>query len=188
MDPDTDRRILAELIALLGRLAYGGGRLAALTPAQWAVLRYFARANRFSRTISSFAEFHATTRGTASQTVKALVESGYVTRTRSPLDGRSTRFDLTDQAHAALKEDPFNDVAWAVGELPSKARAEAAGSLRRILAELVKVRGGKEFGTCPSCGYFGRCEDGETFRCHYFGAAVEPLELELLCSNFAREA
>lgn len=188
MDSDTDRRVLAELIVLLGRLAYGGGRLAALTPAQWAVLRYFARANRFSRTVSSFAEFHATTRGTASQIVKALVESGYLTRTRSSVDGRSTRFDLTDQAHSALSEDPLSDVAKAVGQLPAKAREETAGSLRRILAELVKVRGGKEFGTCPSCGHLERCEDGETFRCQYFGVAVGPFELELLCSNFAGEA
>jgi len=188
IDPETERRTLAELIVLLGRLAYGGGRLAGLTPAQWAVLRYFARANRFSRTVSSFAEFHATTRGTASQTVKALTESGYLTRTRSSLDGRSIRFDLTDQAHVALREDPLNDVARAVDQLPPKARAEAARSLRRILADLAKRRGAKEFGTCASCGHLERSEDGDTFRCHYFDAAVEPLELELLCSNFTREA
>lgn len=188
MDPETDRRTLAELLVLLGRLAYSGGRLAGLTPAQWAVLRYFARANRFSRTVSSFADFHATTRGTASQTVKALVQSGYLTRTRSSLDGRSVRFDMTEQAHAALREDPLDDVASAVGQLPLKARAEATGSLRRILAELARRRGGKEFGTCASCGHVERCGDGDTFRCHYFGAAVEPFELELLCSNFTRDA
>ena len=65
MDQGTRERTLAELIVFLGRLAYGGDRLTGLTPVQRAVLRYFARANRFSRTVSSFAEFHATTRGTA---------------------------------------------------------------------------------------------------------------------------
>src|ERR1700730_8622173 len=33
---------------------------------------FFARANSFSRTPSAFAEFQATTRGTASQAIKAL--------------------------------------------------------------------------------------------------------------------
>lgn len=184
----TTGRDVAELIAHLGRVAYSGGRRHVLTAAQWAALRYFGRANRFSRTTSGFAEFHGTTRGPASQTVKALVEHGYLSRTRSSLDGRSVRFDLTGQAHAALQEDPLNDVAEAVRQLPPKARAAVAGSLRRVLAELARRRGGGEFGRCASCGHLKRCEDGDTFRCQYFGAVVEPPELELFCSHFATEA
>ena len=48
-----------------------------LSPAQWMALRYFARANPFSRTPSAFAAFQATTRGTASQAIKALEASGW---------------------------------------------------------------------------------------------------------------
>ncbi len=188
MDQGTTERTLAEFIIFLGRLAYGGGRLAGLTPAKWAVLRYFARANRFSRIVSSFAEFHATTRGTVSQTVKVLVEHGYLSRTRSSLDGRSIRFDLTEQAHAALREDPVEDVARAVSQLPPQAQAEMAGSLRRILAELARRRGGRNFGSCATCGHLNRCEDGDTFRCRYFGAVIERPELDLFCSNFMRDA
>ncbi len=187
MAQTTTGRDVAELIAHLGRVAYSGGRRHVLTAAQWAALRYFGRANRFSRTTSGFAEFHGTTRGTASQTVKALVEHGYLSRTRSLLDGRSICFDLTGQGHAALKEDPLNDVAKAVSQLPRKARAAVAGSLRQVLAELARRRGGKEFGSCPSCGHLERYEDGVTFQCHCFGAIVKPPELELLCSNFTTD-
>ena len=52
-------RAVAELIAHLVYIAHGDGFVAGLTPAQWAALRYFASANRFSRTPSAFAEFHA---------------------------------------------------------------------------------------------------------------------------------
>ena len=52
-------RATAELIVHLGRIAQGDGFVAGLTPAQWTALRYFASANRFSRTPSAFAEFHA---------------------------------------------------------------------------------------------------------------------------------
>ena len=56
---------VAEQIVHLARLVHGGASDQCLTPAQWTALRYFARANRFSRTPSAFSEFHATTRGTA---------------------------------------------------------------------------------------------------------------------------
>jgi len=91
-------RGVAELVVQLGRIAHGYGYTEGLTPAQWSALRYLSRANRFSRTVSAFAEFHATTRGTASQTVKCLVARGYLSRTRSPRDGRSARLQVTDNA------------------------------------------------------------------------------------------
>ena len=73
-------RAIADMILHLGRASqdYEAG----LSPAQWTALRYLARANRFSRTVSAFAEFHATTRGTASQTVKGLVARGFVKKTK----------------------------------------------------------------------------------------------------------
>src|ERR1700737_2503624 len=77
-------RVIAELVLRLGRIASGEGLVEGLTPAQWTVLRYFARANRFSRTPSAFAAFHGTTRGTASQTIKNLEIQGYLTRMRWP--------------------------------------------------------------------------------------------------------
>ena len=91
----------------LSRAALGEGFVEALTSAQWMALRYFCRANRFSRTVSVFAEFHATTRGTASQTVKGLIEQGYLARIPSETDGRSARVDLTDNAKAILARDPL---------------------------------------------------------------------------------
>src|SRR5262249_11418773 len=69
-DRKMSERAIAESIVHLGHIAQGDGFVAGRTPAQWTALRYFARANRFSRTPSAFAEFHGTTRGTASQTTK----------------------------------------------------------------------------------------------------------------------
>jgi hypothetical protein len=55
-------RTVAEMVVHLGRRVCRDGDL---TAAQWRALRYVSRANRFSRTISAFAEFHLTTKGTA---------------------------------------------------------------------------------------------------------------------------
>src|SRR6516165_6731346 len=76
-------RETAELLLLLGRLVQTEGYDGQLSPAQWMALRFFARANSFSRTPSAFAEFQATTRGTASQAIKALEAGGYLLRQRS---------------------------------------------------------------------------------------------------------
>jgi DNA-binding MarR family transcriptional regulator len=74
-------------------------------------LRFFARANWFSRTPSAFAEFQATTRGTATQTIKALEAGGYLVRQRLESDGRSVSLQLTDKGREALARDPFEVLA-----------------------------------------------------------------------------
>ena len=53
-------RETAELLLVVGRLVQTEGYDGELSPAQWMALRFFARANSFSRTPSAFAEFQAT--------------------------------------------------------------------------------------------------------------------------------
>ncbi len=95
-------RETAELLVQVGRLVKAEGYDGKLSPAQWMALRYFARANPFSRTPSAFAEFQATTRGTASETIKALEAGGYLVRQRSKADGRSVSVQLTSKGKRAL--------------------------------------------------------------------------------------
>src|SRR6202048_1547438 len=100
-------RETAELLLQVGRLVQTEGYDGELSPAQWMALRFFARANSFSRTPSAFAEFQATTRGTASQAIKALEAGGYLVRQRSQADGRSVTLRLTDKGNEVIARDPF---------------------------------------------------------------------------------
>jgi hypothetical protein len=59
-------RETAELLLLVGRLVQAESYDGKLSPTQWMALRFFARANQFSRTPWAFTEFQATTRGIAS--------------------------------------------------------------------------------------------------------------------------
>src|SRR5438876_12349858 len=115
-------RETAELLLLAGRLVQAEGYHGELSPAQWMALRYFARANPFSRTPSALAEFQATTRGTASQAIKALETGGYLVRHRSKADGRSVSLRLTDKGKEALTRDPFEVLVRAVDTLDAKER------------------------------------------------------------------
>ena len=183
-----DSRIIAELILHLGRIASREALVEGLTPAQWAALRYFARANRFSRTPSAFAAFHGTTRGTASQTIKSLETKGYLTRMRSDADGRSARLDLANKARAILSNDPFEALVRAAGALPQGVRDHFANALQRMLGQVARETGKPSFGTCASCEHLegdGCCREGRApYAC---GFASEPLllkELDDLCINF----
>ncbi len=185
--PSCDRAV-AELIHQLGRLAYGEGFVAGLTAAQWTTLRYFARANRFSRTVSAFADFHATTRGTASQTVKSLVAQGYLNRTRSTKDGRSARLDVTTKGHGILLDDPFETLVQAVAAVPPGVLPKLATSLERMLGHVARERGKLPFGTCPTCKHLvgeGRGTlDQLSYACGLVGEPLADRELDENCVNF----
>jgi DNA-binding MarR family transcriptional regulator len=180
-------RALAELALQLGRLAYSECALEGLTPAQLAALRYFSRANRFSRTVSAFADYHATTRATVSQMTNSLVEHGYLRRRRSARDGRSRRFDLTGRARRLLKKDPFESVVLAAQQLAPATRVRTVRCLRRILSELAAARGRAIFGFCEQCQYLQISDvaSGETYTCGLLEAPLALEETLQLCVRFA---
>ena len=183
---EASAQILAELIAQLGRAAYGNGSDEELTPAQWMALRYFSRANRFSRTSSAFADYHATTRGTASQTVRRLVEKGHLTRRPSVIDGRSVQIELTEKGRGTLRHDPLEALALSLRTIPIRTRADITWRLERVRECLGRERGERLFGVCPSCRHLegeGSAVEGH-YSCRLFCEPLQAEELEQLCVNF----
>ena len=181
-------RAIAELVFHLGRIASGEGLVEGLTAVQWAVLRYFSQANRFSRTPSAFAAFHATTRGTASVTIKNLRTQGYLTRIRSENDKRSVRLALTEKAKGILTNDPLESLVRAADSLPPSVQSHFSDALQRMLGQVSQERGRPPFGTCTSCQHLESDDcsrEGQTpYEC---GFTSEPLlleELEGVCINF----
>ena len=183
-----DSRVIAELVLHLGRMASGDGLVEGLTAAQWAALRYFARANRFSRTPSAFATFHGTTRGTASQTIKSLETQGYLTRVRSEADRRSVRLVLTDKARAILENDLFETLVRAADALPTGVRGHFANALQRMLGQVALERGKPTFGTCASCTHLegdGCSREGQApYSCGFASERLLLEELDGVCINF----
>src|SRR5271163_2873515 len=148
-------RETAELLLLVGRLVQAEGYHGELSPAQWMALRFFARANKFSRNPSGFAEFQATTRGTASQAVKALEAGGYLVRQRSEADGRSVTLRLTDKGKEANARDPFEVLVRAVDALDPEVQTAVHYALHHVLTTLAASGAHRRFGVCRDCGYLG---------------------------------
>jgi DNA-binding MarR family transcriptional regulator len=184
-------RETAELLLLVGRLVQTESYDGELSPAQWMALRFFARANSFSRTPSAFAEFQATTRGTASQAIKALEAAGYLVRQRSRADGRSVTLRLTTKGNKMIARDPFEVLVRAVGSLDAQVQSAMRDALHDVLTTVAASGAHRHFGICEDCGYLG----GETSRsstsatrsaprCLLFSTSIEPEDARLLCVHF----
>jgi DNA-binding MarR family transcriptional regulator len=180
----TDRlEKLAEMLVHVGRSARAEGREDILTAAQWTALRFFARANRASRTPSAFASFQATTRGTASQVIKSLVQGGFLERHASDTDKRSARFEVTAQGREILERDPLRHLVEALSALSDADHATLARTLPDIASHLARRRGDRGFGTCGDCRYF-EDRDGAAY-CACVASDLAPFEIGQLCANFS---
>ena len=184
-------RETAELLLLVGRLVQADGYEGELSPAQWMALRFFSRANSFSRTPSAFAEFQATTRGTASQAIKALEAGGYLVRQRSQADGRSVTLRLTDKGHEVIARDPFEVLVRAVGSLDAQEQAAMRDAMHQVLNTIAASGAHRHFGVCQDCAYLGEgmyCDSTNVNRsalgCLLFGVPIEPDDAVLLCVHF----
>jgi DNA-binding MarR family transcriptional regulator len=162
-----------------------------LSPAQWMALRFFARANQFSRNPSAFAEFQATTRGTASQAIKALGAGGYLVRQRSEADGRSVTLRLTDKGKEAIARDPFEALVRAVDSLDPKEQTAVHHALHHVLTAVAASGAHRHFGVCQDCAYLGGetcCSTRATrsaVECLLFRVPIEPEDFGLLCVHFS---
>jgi len=184
-------RKTAELLLQVGRLVQAESYDGELSPAQWMALRYFARANPFSRNPSAFAEFQATTRGTASQAIKALEASGYLVRHRSKADGRSVSLRLTSKGKKALARDPFEVLVRAVDALDANEQAAMHQTLHQVLTTVAASGAHRCFGVCQDCTYLGEevwcsvtAANPSARECALLGVPIQPEDADLLCVHF----
>lgn len=125
-----------------------------LSGAQWAAVRFLARSNAISRKPSVFAEFHGTTRGTASQTLKSLETAGLAWREKDKTDGRSVRFSLTEVGEAIAQNDPVLRLSRVVNSLSDSDREKLGDLVEQLSVELAQVSANRCLGCCYQCHHF----------------------------------
>ncbi len=184
-EDETDQILhLARLVQ--SGTSTGGGSEPPLTPAQWTALRYFARANRFSRTPSAFSEFNATTRGTASQVVKSLIGMGLLQRHANETDGRSALIEITEAGRARLRDDPTAALGAAIAALEPGLRAALSEGIAALTSNLARQKGAPVFGNCRDCRH---CDlEAQAAWCHCTQSRLDPVEMGALCIDFAPTA
>ena len=177
----TDATRALSLLSRLSRLADSESWSDDLNPAQRAALEYLSRANRFSRAPSHVAEYLGTTRGTASQTLKALARKGYVTEDSAPSDRRSIAYQLTGTGRAVLAEAGL--VQRSLEATGPDLTARLARELEHVLAEALRHSGGRAFGICRSCRHFEPAAIGGT--CRLLSVPLLPEDTRQICHEHA---
>lgn len=185
----TLAREAIDLLMQAGNCRHFDGTRHGLRDREWMVLRFLARANRFSRTPSALAEFVGTTRATASQMVKRLEGKGYLERRRSAEDQRSVTLYVTPRGEKFLARDPINPLVNAVGALDAGG-TKLRDILRRLLDLLGTTQHGHHVDSCRECMFLTSNRAERTgkaaaeFTCRFFRAAIETEEIDLPCLNF----
>ena len=173
----SDTRALSELILRLARLELAGAWQDDLNPAQRAALAYLARANRFSRAPSQVADYLGTTRGTVSQTLKALGNKGHIAAEAAPGDRRSIRYRVTDRGRAevALR----GGLEPALTELDPDTRGALHALLDDLLGKAIQANRSRPFGLCEDCAHFR--PDGPGGFCKLLSESLAPEEKRQIC-------
>ena len=185
----TDFGALGPTASLVDRLAravhclqYAEG----LNPAQWVALRFLGCANRYSRTPTGLAEFLATTKGTASQTIKSLEQKGFVQRAQHATDRRKCLLELTDRGREVLARDPLRRVQAAAAGCEAEVDS-AVAILARLVRQIQEGCGMREFGVCLQCGHRKAgtpCSKGSENVCGLTGEAIGQPDIKKICVNF----
>jgi len=153
--------------------------LAELPPIQVSALQYLARCNHYSNTPLGVTDYLGLTKGTVSQSLKALEAKGLIRKQPDEHDKRSVHLELTEEGRALIVEltPPafLREAAAAMG-----ARAD---ELERLLKELLITIQRREqvpsFGLCHSCRFHQQRNGGP-----FCGLTQEPLAREavaLIC-------
>lgn len=176
-----------DLIERLARLIRSARRRhAELDPVHWEALRFFGRANRYSRNPTALTRYLAATKGTVSQTIAALERRALLEREPDERDGRSIRLALTTAGRRLIARDPL---AVALERLGRTDLAQLEDGLGDLLATVQRANDHRPFGICQRCRHFLRDDAaGERGGPHRCGLTREPLsdnEATLICAEHA---
>lgn len=134
-------------------------------------------------TVGVLADMMQLTPPTISDSMKALVRKGYLTRQKSEEDGRVAYFHLTKKGGdlAGRLESWADPIEESIRGLTRKQQLDLLGALTRVLRDQVDAGFTPAEAMCVSCGYFKSVsEEGHRFYCERLD---ELLSLEDLCTD-----
>ncbi|MGV8844788.1 MAG: MarR family winged helix-turn-helix transcriptional regulator [Pseudomonas sp.] len=144
--------------------------LADLQPIQISALIYLSRCNRYSNTPLGVTDYLGLTKGTVSQSLKALEAKGLIVKARDARDKRSVHLQLTETART-LVETLLPPAFLSAGETRMGKRGpQLEALLGELLSEVQRCADVPSFGLCATCRFHQQV-DGQPF----CGLTQEPL-------------
>ncbi|MEN0105559.1 MAG: MarR family winged helix-turn-helix transcriptional regulator [Pseudomonas sp.] len=154
---------LLERLASLSRIWFRQNPLLAeLQPIQLSALMYLARCNHYSNTPLGVTDYLGLTKGTVSQSLKALEAKGLISKSQSERDKRSVHLVLSDAARELL-DALLPPTFLAEGEAGmGERRAQLQDLLGELLRNVQLSTDVPSFGLCASCRFHQQV-DGQPF-------------------------
>jgi len=179
----TDRHThISELLERIGRLMTMEAHAEGLLPVHWEALRYLQRANRFSMTAAALTAYLGLTKGTVSQTLKALESKSLVKKRVNSNDRRSNYLSLTAKGRNLLRRDPLSESVYAIKQLSNKSQSALDTGLGAVLSARLASQNRQPFGQCRDCRYFAQHHpDGEPNYCLLLKETIAESEIESIC-------
>lgn len=159
-------RICALFRAQLRRVSNEHG----LKLVQLEALVYLSSANRYSDTPLALTEYLALTKGTVSQTLKALEQRGLIEKTPDPSDKRVQHCAVTPEG-AAVVADALR--------VPEAGGPALHAALTTVLRTLQQTADARTFGVCHSCVHHQ--VQGTRTRCGLTGEPLRKVDRDKLC-------
>ncbi len=181
MDQNSAEHI-AALIERIGRLLTVEAHAHGLLPVQWEALRYVHRANRFSRTAAALTAYLGITKGTVSQTLKALQAKGLISKKTNAADRRINQLMLTPRGEALLQHDPLQQTVEALQHQDAALQSGLAVGLESLLRARLQAQQRRPFGQCRDCRYFAVDHaEGSPHFCQLLGEPLAAADAVAIC-------
>lgn len=140
-DPHRNLTALAVLLEQTARQIYPERSPQAMHPGQWAALRYLASTDWEGATVAGLARYLGVTLAPASRAVSALIRKGLVKGEPDARDRRIVRLSLTPEGEELIAQDPIQQLARIIGELPKERQHEFTATLEHIFNRLGQKKG-----------------------------------------------
>ena len=150
-----------------------------LQPIQLSALMYLGRCNRYSDTPLAVTEYLGLTKGTVSQSLKALEGKGLLIKRPDVRDKRSVHLVLTAPAQALLDAVIPPDFLVAAAQRMGADATVLEGLLLELLRNIQQGENVPSFELCRTCRLHQTDADGA-----FCGLTQEPLEskeIDLIC-------
>ncbi len=177
---------LIDLFDRLARVAGNDRTAQGLNPVQWEALRFFARANRFSRNPSGLRQYLGVTKGTVSQSIIVLEKKGLLKKVPDSRDRRGVEVRLTAAGRKLLVDDPLNRWREDLAVLSAAQRKSLEATLEHLLRAALQHRERQPFGFCRDCVHFARDEaSGAPHFCALLEVPLSDEDSQLICREQA---
>jgi DNA-binding MarR family transcriptional regulator len=153
--------------------------LAELQPIQLSALMYLARCNHYSNTPLGVTDYLGLTKGTVSQSLKALEAKGLIAKRQDARDKRSVHLQLTEPARGLLQALLPPDFLAAGEARMGERGVQLQALLGELLREVQRSADVPSFGLCRSCRFHQQV-DGQPF-CGLTQEPLAPADAALIC-------